>query len=311
MHNAELPPYDAFYSKLRSYNPLETEYTGYVNLLKKGLTTEQAVIKLKLSKAPLLELRIIITCNRYGGKNKWAHSRTFCGGIATKMLCQLWRQCKRWLPFTTTKISICWSLVVHYQTWLTFAYKTLPMQNFIPSQKAIKTYWKKIREDVVRGPSIVFARKAVVDETFNRKSANICKSIVGIDANQLHPYSMCQPKPTGLYTCWDLDSEASRFTPRQNKTRSFENMVISYFQQARPKCEIESFFTTGWRKKIDCFGVDGFCFHCNTVFEAMGCFCHFCPCQELRSSLTEEDFQRGSKKRELDGLRRHYKLERG
>ena len=70
MQNPELPPYDAFYSKLRSYNPLETEYTGYVNLLKKGLTTEQAVIKLKLSKAPLLELRIIITCNRYGGKNK-------------------------------------------------------------------------------------------------------------------------------------------------------------------------------------------------------------------------------------------------
>ena len=29
---------------------------------------------------PILELRIIITCNRYVSKNKWAHSRTFCGG---------------------------------------------------------------------------------------------------------------------------------------------------------------------------------------------------------------------------------------
>ena len=38
----------------------------------------------------------------------------------------------------------------------------------------------------------------------------------------------------------------------------------------------------------------------------MGCFYHFCPCQELRPSLTEEDIQRGSKKRELDALRRHY-----
>ena len=35
---------------------------------------------------------------------------------------------------------------------------------------------------------------------FIRKSANICKSIVGIDASQLYPYSMCQPMPTGLYT---------------------------------------------------------------------------------------------------------------
>ena len=52
MQNPELPPYDAFYSKLRSCNPLETEYTVYVNLLKSGLTTEQDVIKLKLSKPP-------------------------------------------------------------------------------------------------------------------------------------------------------------------------------------------------------------------------------------------------------------------
>ena len=43
MQNTKLPPYDAFHSKLRSCNPLEAEYTDYVNLLKSGLTTEQAV----------------------------------------------------------------------------------------------------------------------------------------------------------------------------------------------------------------------------------------------------------------------------
>ena len=50
MYNTELPPYDAFYSKFRSFNPLEAEYLDNVNLLKSGLTTEQTVIKLKLSK---------------------------------------------------------------------------------------------------------------------------------------------------------------------------------------------------------------------------------------------------------------------
>ena len=50
MQNTELPPYDAFYSQLRSCNPLEAEYTENVNVLKSGLTTEQAVFKLKLSK---------------------------------------------------------------------------------------------------------------------------------------------------------------------------------------------------------------------------------------------------------------------
>ena len=83
---------------------------------------------------------------------------------------------------------------------------------------------------------------------------------------------MCQPMPTGLYTRWDSGAETSRFIPRQNKTRSFEDMVVSYFQRTRPECRIESFVTTGRQKKIDCFTVDGFCSHCNTVFEAMDAF---------------------------------------
>ena len=48
------------------------------------------------------------------------------------------------------------------------------------------------------GLSIVFSRKAVVGETFIRNLSNILKSIVGIDANQLYPFSMCQDMPTGL-----------------------------------------------------------------------------------------------------------------
>ena len=111
--------------------------------------------------------------------------------------------------------------------------------------------------------------------------------------------------PTVLYTRWDLDSETRRFTSQQNKTGSFENVVMPFFQRTRPKCKPESFFTTGRQKKIDCFSVDGFCSHCNTVFQAMSCFYHFCP------SLTEDDIQRGSHKRELDALRRHYIQEKG
>ena len=52
MQIPEIPQYDAFYRKLRSCNPLETEYTDYVNLLKSGLTTKQAIIKMKLSNPP-------------------------------------------------------------------------------------------------------------------------------------------------------------------------------------------------------------------------------------------------------------------
>ena len=86
---------------------------------------------------------------------------------------------------------------------------------------------------MVGGPSIVFTRKALVGETFVGKSTNLCKSIVGIDASQLSPYSMCQPMPTGLYTRWNYDSESQKFMPRLNKTPSFENMGLFSFQQTR------------------------------------------------------------------------------
>ena len=129
---------------------------------------------------------------------------------------------------------------------------------FYPFTEGDKNILEKIREGVVGGPSIVFTRKAVVDETFIRKSANNCKSIVGIDASQLYPYSMRQPMPTCLYPRWEFDSETSKFTPRQNKTRSFENMVMCYFQRTRPECEIESFFTTGRQKKLTASVLMGF-----------------------------------------------------
>ena len=106
---------------------------------------------------------------------------------------------------------------------------------FYPFAEGDKDFLEESREDFVGGPSIVFTRKAVVDEIFIRNSANICKSTVWIDASQLYPYSMCQPMPTGLYTRWDFDSETSRLIPRQNKTRSFEHMVISNEQDQKVK----------------------------------------------------------------------------
>ena len=91
------------------------------------------------------------------------------------------------------------------------------MQNFIPSE-VDKDLWEKIREDVAGGPSVVFTRKAVVDETFIRKSTNICKSIVGIDASQLIPTRCASPCPpvsirVGISTQKPEDSHLDKTRP--------------------------------------------------------------------------------------------------
>ena len=51
--------------------------------------------------------------------------------------------------------------------------------------------------------------------------------------------------------------------------------------------------------------------HCDTVFKSMGCYFLFYPCQESRASLSEEEMQRGIRKREQDELRRDYLRNKG
>ena len=46
MNNSELPPYDAFSSKLRNVNPLEKDYSDYQKLLSCGLKTEEALFRI-------------------------------------------------------------------------------------------------------------------------------------------------------------------------------------------------------------------------------------------------------------------------
>ena len=89
-------------------------------------------------------------------------------------------------------------------------------------------------------------------------------------------------------------------------------MAMSYFQRQRPDSKIQSFYTTGTQKKIDCFKVGDFCgAHCNTVFEAMGGFYHYCLCPEARLSLTEEEIKRCNQKRGVDQMRKKYIKEKG
>ena len=131
----------------------------------------------------------------------------------------------------------------------------------------------------------------MVDETFIKNSSNVCKSIVGVDASQLYPFSMCQDMPTGLYTRLEFDTHMQKLKGRHKRSGNFENMVISYYQETRPECKNESFFTSGTQKNIDCFNADCYCDHCKTVFEAKECYYHFCSCQEAQAALTDQDVE--------------------
>ena len=93
-------------------------------------------------------------------------------------------------------------------------------RKYYPFIEADKDLHEKIRTEMTGGPSKVFTRKAVVYKTSIRRSNNISKAIVGIEASQLYLFSMCQAMPTGLYTRWEFDSDLQKFKARQKKSGS-------------------------------------------------------------------------------------------
>ena len=311
MQNTEVLPYDAFYSALRSFNPLEAENTEYVNLFRSGLTTEQDVVKLKLSKPPLCGIEKYEYLQQKRKQEQMNAFRAFLLWYNNKKGCAIfWASAKNdlVLPRQRCRFVEAWLYITKLDQHLrTQVYRCKILSLHGSRQRPIREKSKRCCWWTIYR----FLRKLVVEETFFRKSTNLCKSIVGVDSSQLYPYSVCQPMSTGLYTRWEFDSETCRFTPRQNKTHSFDNMLISYFQRIRADCKTGSFYKTSRQNKIDCSSVDAFCLVCNTVFESMGCFYHFCPCQEVRPTLSEEGIQHNSKKRKPDALRGHYIEEKG
>ena len=304
MKNSELPPYNAFFSKLRNVNPLD--YSDYQKLLSSGFKTEEALSKMKLSKPQLSgEENYQYLLDIWNHENMCTF-KYFLRWYKNKGVVPTLEAMQKMVAFYQKKGIDRLKLGCTLPNLAIFCLHKSTTAKFYPFTETDKNLLQKVRKDMVGGPSIVFIRKAVVDETFIQDSGNFCKSNVEIDASQLYFYSMCQHMPTGLYTRWEHDTESNRFKPQKNKCRIFENMVMSYFQRQRPDCKMDSFYTTGTQKKIDCFKVDGFCALCKTVFEAMGCFYHRCPCQEARISLIEEDIERSNKKREMDQMRKQY-----
>ena len=107
INKSELPPYDAFFSKLRNVNPLEKDNSDYQDLLGSGLKTEEALSKMKFSKPPPSGEENTSICLIYGIMRICAHLKTFYVGTTTKTLSQRSKQCKKCLPLITRKELTC------------------------------------------------------------------------------------------------------------------------------------------------------------------------------------------------------------
>ena len=190
MNNYELPPYDALLIKLPNVNPLEKDFSDYEKILSCSLKTEEALSKMKLFKPPpsgeencqhLLDIWNDENIRTIKDFFRWYNNRVVVPTLEAmqKMLVFYHRKGIDMLKLGCTLPNLA-NICLHKST----------SAKFYPFTETHKNLLQKIREDLVGGLSIVFTYKAVIDKNFIRSSGNLCKSIVGIDASQLYPYSM-------------------------------------------------------------------------------------------------------------------------
>ena len=306
-----LPPYEFFFSKLKNLNPLEKDFSQFKKTMESGKKEFDFLRELGLKEKPLSGKENNALLEKVWMMEKMTTFRDFLRWYNNKDVVPTLQAMKKMMKFYHDQKIDLLKLGCTLPNLANICLHKSTDRKFYPFIEADKDLLEKIRSEMTGGLSIVFTRKAVVDKTFIRRSNNICKTIVGIDASQLYPFSMCQAMPTGVYTRWEFDTNIQKLKARQNKIRKFENMVTSFYQATRPECTIESFYTTGKQRNIDSFTVHGFCGHCQTIFEALGCYYHFCPCRETRTNLNEDEFEFGIRKRESDKLRKLYLEKKG
>ena len=187
-----MPPYEAFFSKVRNNNPLNKDFIDYEKLRKSGFDEQQALKKLQIKTVPPSGLDNYNYLQETWKKNGMTVFKDFLKWYNNKDVVPTLEAMQKMSQFYHNKgidmlklgctLPILANMCPHKST----NYK------FYPFCESDKDLCEKIREDMMGGLSIVFTRKAVVDETYIRNSSNVCKSIVGIDASQLYPFSMCQ-----------------------------------------------------------------------------------------------------------------------
>ena len=131
---------------------------------------------------------------------------------------------------------------------------------------------KLIRENIVGGPSIIFHRYQERNKTLI-KGKNICKKVIGFDANSLYPYCMTKEMPTGYYTLQEEENGYRKDTRYSHESIQWlEHVIRTTGAKIRHGCN------SSGEHRIGNFEVDGYDETTRTVYEYHGCYWHkhFC-----------------------------------
>ena len=157
---------------------------------------------------------------------------------------------------------------------LLYLFNNLPKDTFFTIfNKTNSDLHHLIKDNIVGGPAIIFHRYHEKGITKIRGGSELCRKIVGYDANALYLWALMQDMPTGWYV---RRREENGFRPQQ--AQPYGQMAIQWLtrESDRTGCTIRH-QGNGREKRVGKLLVDGWCAKTRTAYQFHGCYFHGCP----------------------------------
>ena len=180
---------------------------------------------------------------------------------------------------------------------------------FVTFNRTNRDLHKLVKDNIVGGPAIIFHRYHEKNVTRIRGGSELCRKVVGYDANALYLWAIMQDMPTGWYT---RRREENKFRPQQ--AQPYGQMAIQWLtrESDRTGCTIRH-QGNGREKRVGKLLVDGWCAKTRTAYQFHGCYFHGCPkCYDHEETNTLNGKTMGTlladTKKHTTYLRRHVKV---
>ena len=129
-----------------------------------------------------------------------------------------------------------------------------------------------VKDNIVGGTAIIFHRYHEKNVTQIRGGGEMCRSIVGYDANALYLWAIMQDLPTGWYTRRRAENG---FRPQQ--AQPYGQMAAQWLTSVSSRSgRIIRHQSNGREKRVGKLLVDGWCTVTRTAYQFHGCYFHGC-----------------------------------
>ena len=163
-----LPPYECFFFKLKDHNPLEKEFIDFTKLLNSGLSHKEALKKLRMKEVPSSGVDNYNYFKVIWEKEQMTTFRDFVKWYNNKNVVPTLEAMPKLMEFYHNKGIDMLKLGCTLPNLANICLHKSTNHKFFPFVETDTDLHDRIREDMTDGPSIVFTRKAVVDQEFRK-----------------------------------------------------------------------------------------------------------------------------------------------